>query len=340
MKLRSYNILFCIFSFLSDKTNGAPLFVKYKLLLGTLIIGLSGTAAQSQNKEITKDTIPSHIPDKTQITCYKPAMPPKHQNGKYDSIEVKGKVIDEHQEPVIAVSIRIKGNNNAIALTDINGLYNFKTEAKNILVFEFIGFEPVEIAASKIQENPTVIMKKIALSDSSNRTLISCYAVQVIKDPIEVIEPIKVDSIIKKTLHIAPGELSGIMCYGIVSKSYNNDDIYTPTPKEREFSYSQTNIEPVSPVGNLESFEKWVQSNIKYSKQMLNDKTEGEIILSFAINKKGKLVNKKVIKKLSKEADKEAIRVLSLSGKWKPGKLYGNSVKTTMEITIKFSREQ
>lgn len=41
MKIKSYNFLYRIFSFMSDKTNGASFFVKYKLILGALLIGLS-----------------------------------------------------------------------------------------------------------------------------------------------------------------------------------------------------------------------------------------------------------------------------------------------------------
>ena len=52
MKLKSYNILFRLFSFLSDKTNGAPIFVKYKILLGTLLLGVVSTSLQAQKKKI------------------------------------------------------------------------------------------------------------------------------------------------------------------------------------------------------------------------------------------------------------------------------------------------
>lgn len=62
MKLRLYKLLFCIFSFLSDKTNGTHFFVKYKLFLGTIIIGLTGVACSS------KSTPP-------QIMCYEPVVP-------------------------------------------------------------------------------------------------------------------------------------------------------------------------------------------------------------------------------------------------------------------------
>nr|WP_255412435.1 TonB family protein [Dysgonomonas sp. Marseille-P4361] len=96
---------------------------------------------------------------------------------------------------------------------------------------------------------------------------------------------------------------------------------------------------PVSPAGDLESFQKWVQANVRYTDQMKSDGIRGEVILSFAIDKKGKLIDKKVIGKLSEEADKEALRVLSSSSAWKPGVHDGKSMKTTMIISISFGNE-
>lgn len=87
MKIKSYRILFSFFSFLSDKTNGAPLFVKYKLLLGTLLIGLTGISCNRQKEVVTcydmnfvpdtSSVVKPSIPDepKSFIMCYEVAAP-------------------------------------------------------------------------------------------------------------------------------------------------------------------------------------------------------------------------------------------------------------------------
>lgn len=53
MKMKSYKVLFRFFSYLADKTNGASFFVNYKLILGTLIIGLTG-ASCNKATEVSK----------------------------------------------------------------------------------------------------------------------------------------------------------------------------------------------------------------------------------------------------------------------------------------------
>ncbi|NDV96044.1 hypothetical protein D0T84_14140 [Dysgonomonas sp. 521] len=75
MKRKSYNLLFRFFSFLADKTNGAPLFVKYKLLLGTLIIGVAGTSCSNKSKVTCYDMSLPPDEDSMQITCYEPTVP-------------------------------------------------------------------------------------------------------------------------------------------------------------------------------------------------------------------------------------------------------------------------
>ncbi|MDR0810798.1 MAG: hypothetical protein LBN23_00755, partial [Paludibacter sp.] len=70
MKTNLVKFLFRIFSFLADKTNGAKMFVKPKLWLGTLILGIGVTACTTSAKP------PTSLP-----TCYEPAIAP-------DTIEV------------------------------------------------------------------------------------------------------------------------------------------------------------------------------------------------------------------------------------------------------------
>ena len=103
MKIRSYKLLFSIFSFLADKTNGASLFVRYKLMLGTLIIGLTGVSCgKSKPQQPTCYEPASPEPDISQITCYDSITPP--QNETIDSTKKlmpQGTVVKKHPVPAI-----------------------------------------------------------------------------------------------------------------------------------------------------------------------------------------------------------------------------------------------
>lgn len=58
---------------------------------------------------------------------------------------VKGRVTDGSQEPLIGVSVTVKGVNNTGVITDVNGDYSITvSKDKSVLVFNYIGFSEVE----------------------------------------------------------------------------------------------------------------------------------------------------------------------------------------------------
>ncbi|MDR3327248.1 MAG: hypothetical protein LBT04_03845 [Prevotellaceae bacterium] len=76
IKFSFLRVLFRLFSFLADKTRGREMFVKPKLLLGTLLIGISvGAGVSSCNttpRNHEGNTQPEPI---VEPTCYDPVAP-------------------------------------------------------------------------------------------------------------------------------------------------------------------------------------------------------------------------------------------------------------------------
>ena len=160
MKLKSYNILFCIFSFLSDRTNGASFFVKYKLLLGTLIIGM---AAPSKAQEIV---------NKQDTLCYKQVANEKVVLKSDTLIEVSGKVIDENGEPLIGVMVyKKKFTKNTIngTVTEKKGKFSINVKPDDVLVFSDLTYETQEVFVSEIVNGKVNIILK------SDASVIACY---------------------------------------------------------------------------------------------------------------------------------------------------------------------
>lgn len=227
MKVRSYKLLFNIFSYLADKTNGASLFVKYKLILGTLIIGLAACGKQKP----------------AQTNCYQLATPPEPDTTLVTCYDVDTSVLE-------------------------------KDTAKRKLP-PFV--EPVIISDIDISEEPVVM----------------CYMVQA--DPIEVI------------------------------------------PIDSLMDYSAVHQPPVSPVGDLEKFSKWVQDNVEYPQIMLENKIEGRLVASFIIDEDGNVTEPTIVQKITPDADNGVLRAITSSGKWTPGWHHGKKVKTSVIIPVKFT---
>lgn len=63
----------------------------------------------------------------------------------------------------------------------------------------------------------------------------------------------------------------------------------------------------------------------------------GKVLVYFVVEKTGKLNHIKVIKGLSAEANKEAVRVIKLSPKWKPGSQNGVARRVAYTTPVTFS---
>ena len=78
----------------------------------------------------------------------------------YAQTEITGTVIDETGEPVIGATVMEKGTSNG-AVTDFDGNYHLKVNPGATLVITYIGYDPVEVAATsgleiQLKENASV----------------------------------------------------------------------------------------------------------------------------------------------------------------------------------------
>lgn len=86
--------------------------------------------------------------------------------------------------------------------------------------------------------------------------------------------------------------------------------------------------------------EKWVYKYLKYPREAVQEGIQGRVMVSFVIAKDGSVTDVKVIKGVSPELDDEAVKVIAASPKWKPGRVNGNKVKSSMTIPVEFRLER
>jgi len=67
--------------------------------------------------------------------------------------------------------------------------------------------------------------------------------------------------------------------------------------------------------------------------------TEGRVIIEVLITKNGRLTDAIVKRGLSRELDKEALRLINKSPKWKPAMLNGKAIDFKYYIIISFERD-
>ncbi|MBR5562956.1 MAG: TonB family protein [Bacteroidales bacterium] len=82
--------------------------------------------------------------------------------------------------------------------------------------------------------------------------------------------------------------------------------------------------------------EKWVYPNLKYPEDAVRDGVQGRVMVDFIIDKDGKVTDVRVVRGIDIELDEEAVRVISASPKWKPGRVNGQKVRTSITVPVEF----
>lgn len=88
--------------------------------------------------------------------------------------------------------------------------------------------------------------------------------------------------------------------------------------------------------GDLNTFRAWVQQNVKFPQIALENGIQGRVVLSFVIEKDGRLTNIQVLQTPDRSLSDEAIRVLSKSPKWSPGKQRNQVVRVKYTLPVDF----
>ena len=84
--------------------------------------------------------------------------------GLAQSIKVTGKVTDSQDEPLIGVSVVVKGSKTG-GITDIDGNYSISADKGATLVFSYVGYIPQEKKVISSQMNVVMQESNEALND-------------------------------------------------------------------------------------------------------------------------------------------------------------------------------
>ncbi len=83
-------------------------------------------------------------------------------------------------------------------------------------------------------------------------------------------------------------------------------------------------------------FRKYIAANLEYPEIAAENGISGRVIVQFAVNNKGRVVDAVVVRPVDPALDKEAIRVVMASPSWTPGKQRGKAVKVLFTFPINF----
>lgn len=88
--------------------------------------------------------------------------------------------------------------------------------------------------------------------------------------------------------------------------------------------------------GDVNKFREWVQRNVKYPKIAAENGIQGKVFVTYVVNEDGSVSDIEILRGADPVLDNEAIRVVSTSPLWIPGKQGGKTVPVKFSITVNF----
>lgn len=99
--------------------------------------------------------------------------------------------------------------------------------------------------------------------------------------------------------------------------------------------YSKVDQQPEYP-GGTDALIQFIAKNLHYPELAIKAGIQGKVLVSFVVDKSGKIEDVKIVQGLGSGCDEAAIDVIKSMPKWKPGLVAGKKVATEMVLPIMF----
>lgn len=113
------------------------------------------------------------------------------------------------------------------------------------------------------------------------------------------------------------------------------DNTNTSAQPEAPINFTVVQQIPVFP-GGWSAYMQWLTKNLKYPRQAQQRKIQGMVVVSFIVNKDGTVSDVKVSTSVDPLLDREALRVMKMMPKWKPGMDHNKVCRTMVAVPVVF----
>ncbi|MBN2165800.1 MAG: energy transducer TonB [Marinilabiliaceae bacterium] len=89
--------------------------------------------------------------------------------------------------------------------------------------------------------------------------------------------------------------------------------------------------------GGMKALQRFIIEHVRYPIICQEMNIEGTVYVRFIIDKKGSVTGIELVKGVDRNLDKEALRVIAMMPKWKPGRQRDQPVKVSFQMPVKFN---
>jgi len=188
-----------------------------------------------------------------------------------------------------------------------------KEKAEAALVAETVVVEEEEMVpiTQETPPPPPEVPKTVVLSDQ----------IDIVDDDIKVEDNI---------LNLEDNDNIGVEIMDYV------EEVAEEEVEEEAIPFQIVEVKPSFQGGDANTFSKWVANNLVYPEIAKENGVSGRVMLQFTVNPNGSISDVKVLRGVDSSLDKEAVRVVSSSPKWEPGRQRDRAVKVTYTFPVIF----
>ena len=114
------------------------------------------------------------------------------------------------------------------------------------------------------------------------------------------------------------------------------EEVKEEVVEEETIPFQLVEEKPKFQGGDANDFSKWVNQRLVYPEVAKENGVQGRVMLQFTVKTDGSVSDVKVLRGVDPSLDKEAVRVVSMSPKWTPGKQRDRKVKVTYTFPVIF----
>ena len=137
------------------------------------------------------------------------------------------------------------------------------------------------------------------------------------------------------TSELVIGGGSGVVEGAEVKEAAPETAVDNAAEQEQPIKFTVVQKIPEFP-GGWSAFMQWLTKNLKYPESAQKNKVQGTVVVSFIVNKDGSIASTKVSTSADPVLDAEALRVMKMMPKWKPGMDRNKVCRTMIAVPVVF----
>ena len=197
-----------------------------------------------------------------------------------------------------------------------------------LLAFEWSSTEKEELM-DLTQETVAIEEEIIPITQEQQEIPPEMPKIPVLSDVIDIVDD---DIVVKDDLFI---DLEDNANLGVEIIDYVAQ-VEEEVVEEEAIPFALVETKPMFQGGDANNFSRWVATHLQYPEIAKENGVQGKVTLQFTVNTDGTVSNVKVLRGVDASLDKEAVRLVSSSPKWTPGKQRDRAVKVSYTFPVIF----